>query len=159
MQSSYIFKPKYGLEITKRVLGCFVRDYLSWEENGYDFNIRKVDSKHEGWLTLEAWPEHPGGEYFSETSFVEDPITNKQLTEDMLVLLTGDGPAYEEDRDEQEPGYSLYEVEISEVLAALSEVGTRVYSPFGAKIWSLRVGDGHSKREPLLDLLLTQEAA
>ena len=160
MQSTYMFKPKYGIEIIKKVLGCFVDDYLNWGHNGYEWSIRKVDSKHEGWLILEAWPEHPGGEYFSETSFVDEPITNKQLTEDMFVLLTEDGPAFKEEYgDDGEEGYSLYEVEIIDVIVALSQVGTRVFSPYGAKVWSIRVGSGKANREPLLDLLLSKKAA
>jgi hypothetical protein len=63
------------------------------------------------------------------------------------------------DEDSPENGYSLYEVDINEVIATLSEIGTRIYSPYGAKVWSKLVGDGHCKRESLLDLLLTQEAA
>ena len=158
MQSTYMFKPKYGMPIVNKVLKCFVEDYLDWYSNGYDWHVRKVDSKHEGWLILEVWPEESSS-YFTETSFVEDPITNKQLTEDMFVLLTeDDGPAHKPDEDDED-GYSLYEVDISEVIATLSQTGTRIYSPHGAKVWSLRVGDGESKREPLLDLLLTQEAA
>ena len=137
MQSSYMFKPKYGIEIIRKVLGCFVNEYLDWHHNGYDWSLRKVDSKHEGWLILEAWPEQPGGEYFSESSFVEEPITNRQLTEDMLVLLTEDGPAFLIDEATPEYGYSLYEVDISDILIALAQTGTRVFSPYGAKVWSL----------------------
>ena len=163
MQSTYMFKPKYGIEIIKKVLKRFVEDYLDWYSNGYDWTLKRVESKHEGWLILEVWPEHPGGEYFSESSFIEEPITNKQLTEDMLVLLTEDGgPAFMIDEDTPEDGYSLYEVEISDVIATLSEIGTRVFSPYGDKVWSRLVGakgNKACKREPLLDLLLTQEAA
>ena len=158
MQSTYMFKPKYGAPIVNKVLKCFVEDYLDWYSNGYDWNLRKVDSKHEGWWILEAWPEESSS-YFTETSFIEDPITNKQLTEDMFVLLTeADGPAHKLDEDDED-GYSLYEVDISEVIATLSQAGTRIYSPHGAKVWSIRVGDGESKRESLLELLLPQEAA
>tara|TARA_B100000287_G_C20519460_1_gene736318 strand:+ start:544 stop:1002 length:459 start_codon:yes stop_codon:yes gene_type:complete len=152
-----MFKPKYGIEIVNKVLKCFVEDYLDWYSNGYDWSLRKVESKHEGWLILEVWPEEASS-YFTETSFIEDPITNEQLTKDMFVLLTENGPAFK-DGDDSEEIYSLYEVDLSEVIVALSQTGTRVYSPYGAKVWSIRVGDGESKREPLLDLFLTQEAA
>ena len=157
MQSSFMFKPKYGIEIVNKVLKCFVEDYLDWYSNGYDWSLRKVESKHEGWLILEVWPEEASS-YFTETSFIEDPITNEQLTKDMFVLLTENGPAFK-DGDDSEEIYSLYEVDLSEVIVALSQTGTRVFSPYGAKVWSIRVGDGESKREPLLDLFLTQEAA
>ena len=163
MQSTYMFKPKYGAPIVNKVLKCFVEDYLDWYSNGYDWHIRKVDSKHEGWWILEVWPEESSS-YFGETSFIEEPITNKQLTEDMFVLLTEeDGPAHKLDEDDVDNGYSLYEVDISEVISTLSETGTRIYSPHGSTVWSLKVGakssDKGCKREPLLDLLLTQEAA
>ena len=163
MQSTYMFKPKYGAPIVNKVLKCFVEDYLDWYSNGYDWHIRKVDSKHEGWWILEVWPEESSS-YFTETSFIEDPITNEQLTADMFVLLTeDDGPAFMMDENSPEDGYSLYEVDINEVIATLSEVGTRIYSPYGAKVWSLKVGaksgEKACKRESLLDLLLTQEAA
>ena len=160
MQTSFMFKPKYGIEIIRKVLGCFIDDYLRWPENGYDWNLRKVDSEHEGWLTLEAYPEEHS-EYYTELSFEEDPITPEQLTENMMVLLTEKGgPAYMQEFEDGSNGYSLYEVEIHEVIAALSEVGTRVYSPYGGeKIFSIRVGDGDVKREPLLDMLLSRQAA
>ena len=164
MQSSFMFKPKYGIEIIKKVLKRFVEDYLDWYSNGWDWTLRRVESKHEGWLILEVWPEGDTTGYYNETSYIEDPITNRQLTEDMFVLLTEDaGPAFMVDEDSPEDGYSLYEVEINEVIATLSEVGTRIYSPYGAKVWSLKVGaksgEKACKRESLLDLLLTQEAA
>ena len=158
MQSSFMFKPKYGIEIIRKVLKCFVEDYLDWYSNGYDWTLRKVESKHEGWLILEVWPEGDTTGYYNEMSHIEDPITNEQLTADMLVLLTENGPAFK-DGDEDGESYSLYEVDLSEVLISLAQTGTRVFSPYGAKVWSIRVGDGESKREPLLDLLLTQEAA
>ena len=75
-----MFKPKYGAPIVNKVLKCFVEDYLDWYSNGYDWHIRKVDSKHEGWWILEVWPEESSS-YFGETSFIEEPITNKQLTD------------------------------------------------------------------------------
>jgi hypothetical protein len=160
MQTSFIFKPKYGIEIIRKVLGCFINDYLCWHDNGYSWDIRKVDSEHEGWLTLEAYPEEHS-DYFTETSFEEDPITPERLTEDMMVLLTEkDGPASMQEFSDGKSGYSLYEVEIHEVVAALSEVGTRVYSPYGGeKIFSIRVGDGEVRRESLLDMLLSKETA
>ena len=160
MQTSFIFKPKYGIEIIRKVLACFIDDYLHWRDNGYDWSLRKVDSEHEGWLILEAYPEEHS-DYFTEVSYEEDPITPERLTENMMVLLTEkDGPASMQEFSDGRSGYSLYEVEIHEVIAALSEVGTRVYSPYGGeKIFSIRVGDGEARRESLLDMLLSKEAA
>ena len=78
----------------------------------------------------------------------------------MLVLLTGDnGPAYIDDSEAGEEQWALCDVELSSVICALSEAGTSIYSPYGDKVFCMRVGDGEVKRQPLLDMLLTADAA
>lgn len=160
MQTSYIFYPKYGYEIIMKVLSCFIDEFLRWRDNGYSWHLSKC-ADHEGWMVLEACPdaEHPDG--FTETCFDDESLTASQLTDSMMILLTEDDVAYKSGDDID--GYTLYETEISEVLAVLSKTGTRVYSPYGDKVWSFKVGDTSagkdSKRVSLLDYLLTQETA
>ena len=160
MQTSYIFHPKYGLDIINKVLTCFIDEFLDWRGNGYAWHVTKCPD-HEGWVVLEAYPEDGNTDCFSETCYTEESLTASQLTDSMMVLLVENDVAYESDDDVK--GYALYETEISEVLAALSKTDTRVYSPYGDKVWSFKVGDTSvgkdSKRVSLLDYLLTQEAA
>jgi hypothetical protein len=160
MQTSYIFHPKYGHEIVMKVIACFVDEFLEWRQNGFSWHLNKcVD--HKGWVVLEAYPEDDSSQCFTETCFSEDPLTASQLADSMMVLLTEDEVAYESSNIAE--GHILYEAELSAVLGALSKAGTRVYSPYGDKVWSFKVGDTSvgkdSKRVSILGHLLTQEAA
>ncbi len=166
MQSSWMFYPKYGEDVVKKVLGCFVNEYLNWADNGYDWYLSKCDSKQEGWMKLEVTPEEYTGEYFSETSFNEDPIPASHLVDNMLILLTEGGkesPAYKPDywKDtDNKDDYTLYETELCDVIACLCKEDTRIYSPYADKVWSMKVapyGQRDPKRESILDLLLSQD--
>ena len=160
MQSTWMFKPKYDTPIVMKVLRRICDDYLNWETHGYDWTLKPAKSEQDGWFNLEVWPEGEYTNYFTETIFSEDPIPADQLTNDMLVLLTGDnGPAYIDDSEDGEEQWALCDVELSSVICALSEAGTSIYSPYGDKVFSMRVGDGEVKRQPLLDMLLTADAA
>ena len=160
MQSTWMFKPKYDTPILMKVLGRVCNDYLNWEDHGYDWTLKPAKCEQDGWFNLEVWPEGEYVNYFTETIFSDEPIPTEHLTDDMLVLLTGDnGPAYIDDSEDGEEQWALCDVELSSVICALSEAGTSIYSPYGDKVFSMRVGDGEVKRQPLLDMLLTAEAA
>jgi hypothetical protein len=160
MQTSYIFYPKYGYEIVMKVLTCFINEFLCWHDNGFEWGLSKCQD-HEGWMVLEAYPEDGNTEYFTETCFTEDSLTARQLTDSMMILLTENGTAYKSDDDID--GYALYETEITEVLAALSKTGTRIYSPYSDKVWSFKAGmplaEQDSKRQSILDLVFPKQAA
>jgi len=160
MHSSWMFKPKYDTPIVMKVLRRVCNHYLNWEDHGYDWTIKPAKCEQDGWFNLEVWPEGEYINYFTETIFSDEPIPTDMLTDDMLVLLTGDdGPAYIDDSKDGKEQWALCDVELSSVICALSEVGTSIYSPYGDKVFCMRVGDGEVKRQPLLDMLLTADAA
>ena len=162
MQSTWMFKPKYDTPIIMKVLGRVCNHYLNWEDHGYDWTLKPAKCEQDGWFNLEVWPEAERAEWFTETIHTDEPIPTEHLTDDMLVLLTGDdGPAYIDDRfsEDGEEDWVLHDVELSSVICALSEAGTSIYSPYGDKVFCMRVGDGEVKRQPLLDMLLTADAA
>ena len=160
MHSSWMFKPKYDTPIVMKVLRRVCNHYLNWEDHGYDWTIKPAKCEQDGWFNLEVWPEGEYINYFTETIFSDEPIPTEHLTDDMLVLLTGDdGPAYIDDSKDGKEQWALCDVELSSVICALSEVGTSIYSPYGDKVFCMRVGDGEVKRQPLLDMLLTADAA
>ena len=163
MQSTWMFKPKYSTEVVQKVLKRICDYYLNWEDHGYEWTLRKTNCKAEGWLSLEVWPLE-NTQYFTETVFNEEPLSAQELTEHMLILLT-DGPlaaAYREPTADGETDWLLLDVELSDILVSLSQLGTNIYSPYGDKVFCLPVSADKTKtpeRPALLDLLLTAEAA
>tara|TARA_R100001594_G_C4004035_1_gene255431 strand:- start:302 stop:781 length:480 start_codon:yes stop_codon:yes gene_type:complete len=159
MQASWIFKPKYGIEIVRTVLNCFTDEFLDWRSNGIDFSF--VPATKEGWYTLEAFIDSSSCEYYTETCFVDTPISSEHLANDMFVLLVDAGVAYRHHDKDEDSFYYLEDVDITEVLSALSEDGTSVFSPVGSRCYIYPVGD--TKKTPrhvdMLDALLTLEAA
>lgn len=160
MESYWFFNPKYGHEIVQKVLNCFVSYFLSWEDNGYYWSIDKM-SNHNGWFRLSASPDG-NTEYYTETCFTDDPISGKQLTEDMLILLTGENGCAHENCDPEvsdDTDWTLEEVDISEVLRCLSTKGTHIYAPYGDRLWMRSVDTGRHEMACMLDFILTHKVA
>ena len=159
MQSSWMFKPKYGIDIVSKVVDCFATSYLDWSHNGVDWGFKETNK--EGWHCMDVWIDSGNCEYYTETSFTERPVSNLELTESMFVLLVEAGVAFRDPDEEDDSNYYLHDVDITEVLAALCEDGTSVFAPVGAKCYIYPAGD--SKRPPrhvdMLDALFTLEAA
>lgn len=159
MQSSWMFKPKYGIDIVSKVVDCFATSYLDWNHNGVTWSFKETNK--EGWYCLDVWIDGGHCEYYTETSFIERPVSSLELTESMFVLLVEAGVAFRDPDEEDDSNYYLHDVDITEVLAALCEDGTSVFAPAGSKCYIYPVGD--SKRSPrhvdMLDALFTLEAA
>ena len=158
MQSDWFFYPKYGLDIVQKVVSCFVNEYLSWNHNGYYWNIDKLPNR-DGWFRLSV---HPDGntDYYTETCFTEDAISGKDLTENMLILLTGEnGCAQLYDPDIPGNGWCLEEASVDEVLTCLSAEGTHIYAPCGEKLWMRSVDTGKHEMMDMLDFILTRKVA
>ena len=162
MHSSWIFKPKYGADIYKKVLRQFVNEFLSWFENGIDWHTTVLK---DGWVEMQASCDGGGSlEYYAETCFSDTPLTGTDLTEHMMILLVEAGVVNKYDVESLDDGnpsqeYSLEDVDICQVIAALSEQDTNVYSPWGSKCWVYPVGPGPAKTVDMLDVLLTLQAA
>jgi len=158
MHASWIFKPKHGKEIYCKVIQRFADHYLDWYNNGISCHTAELKN---GWVELQAVADDAGNmEYYSEMCFTDNPLTGEDLTEHMMILLVESGVATNVNEDSKEsPVYSLEERDMCEVVAALSELDTNVYSPYGAKCWVYPVGSGMPKTVDMLDALLTLQAA
>jgi hypothetical protein len=160
MQADWFFYPKYGPDIVQKVVGCFLDEYLSWNHNGYDWGIDKLAGR-DGWYRLYA---HPDGntDYYTETCFMDEPISGKQLTEDMLILLTGENGCAQENCDPEvsdKTDWTLEEVCVDEVLSCLSAKGTQIYAPCGDKLWMRSVDADKHEMIDMLDFILTRKVA
>jgi len=158
VQSDWFFYPKYGTDIVDKVVSCFVNEHLSWEHNGYYWRIESV-SNHNGWFHLYV---HPDGnsDYYTETCFTEDAISGKDLTENMLILLTGEnGCAQLYDPDIPGNGWCLEEASVDEVLKCLSAEGTHIYAPCGEKLWMRSVDTNKHEMMDMMDFILTRKVA
>ena len=159
MQSDWFFYPKYGPDIVRKVVSCFVNEYLSWEHNGYYWSMDKMPN-HDGWFRLSASPDGNTDNY-TETCFDDDALTGKQLTDDMLILLTGENGCASEHNSEDPDNndWTLEEVAIDEVLSCLSTKGTHIYAPCGDKLWMRSVDTGKHEMTDMLDFILTRKVA
>tara|TARA_Y100000034_G_scaffold112505_1_gene146558 strand:+ start:448 stop:924 length:477 start_codon:yes stop_codon:yes gene_type:complete len=158
VQSDWFFYPKYGTDIVDKVVSCFVNGHLSWEHNGYYWRIENV-SNHNGWFHLYV---HPDGntDYYTETCFTEDAISGKDLTENMLILLTGEnGCAQLYDPDIPGNGWCLEDVSVDEVLRCLSAEGTHIYAPCGERLWMRSVDTNKPEMMDMMDFILTRKVA
>ena len=159
MQSDWFFYPKYGTDIVEKVVGCFVNDYLSWGHNGYYWSITTIPERP-GWACLSASPDG-NTDYYTETCFIDEAISGKDLTDNMLILLTGQGGCAQEhnpdDPDNNE--WTLEEVCVDEVLMCLSAEGTHIYAPCGEKLWMRSVDTGRHEMMDMMDFILTRKVA
>ena len=159
MHASWIFKPKYGKDIYEKVITCFANEYLDWHNNGVGLNLIEVNH---GYVEMQAMIDDPSThEFFSESCYYDRRISGKELTEDMMVILVDAGVAWDLNKDypEDPAEYTMEDVEMCQVLEALSEAGTNIYSPWGTKCWVYPVGDGVPKTVSILDALLSLQAA
>ena len=160
MQSDWFFYPKYGADIIQKVVSCFVNEYLSWYDNGYYWSMDKMPN-HAGWFRLSASPDG-NTDFYTETCFDDEPISGKQLTEDMLILLTGENGCAHENCDPEvsdKTDWSLEEVAIDEVLSCLSTKGTHIYAPCGDRLWMRSVDTGKHEMTDMMDFILTRKVA
>ena len=160
--SHFMFKPKYGIEIVDKVLSCFCNDHLRWYDYGVDWSITPMKDR-EGWYELCASPNYEGAslEGFTETCFSDEPLTGRELTENMMILLVEDGIAWNINMDHPEnaPEYSLEDVELTNVIAALSDEDSHVFSPWDNRCFVYNVKTGEAKHHDMTDLIFSLAAA
>ena len=142
--TNFVFKPK-NLEIAKMVIEGFVNDWLHWHDHDIYIGWTDRDLPH-GYIKFYAESENPS-EYFSECCFSDDPVTSRHLTDYMMIALEQDGffdaPWLNDDgqrnieiedarasgADTDDPKwFSFEDVELSEIVAALSANDSRVMS-------------------------------
>lgn len=158
MHASWIFKPKYGKDIYEKVITCFANEYLDWHNNGVGLNLIEVKN---GYVEMQAMLDDPTcHEFFAEGCYKGRAISGEEMTEDMMILLVEAGVAYDVNEDgDGVSEYVLEDMEVCQVLEALCEPGTSIYSPWGTKCWVYPVGDGLPKTVSILDALLSLQAA
>ena len=160
MHSSWMFKPRFGEAIIKKVLTRICNDYLHWWEHGYEWSLGScASSGHPDWLKLEVFPSGDTNQYFTETVYSEEPLSASELTEDMLILLTSGKQACAHEHDPGDGQWYLEDVELCSILCSLAAEDSNVYSPYADKVFCMRAGTGETSRPSLLNLLLTAEAA
>ena len=160
MHASWIFKPKHGPDIYEKVIRRFANVYLDWHNNGIYCHMASLK---DGWVEMQATCDGGGSlEYYGEMCFTDHALTGEDLTEHMMILLVEAGIANEcRDDVDDSPSqqYTLEDVDICDVLAALSQKDTNIYSPYGSKCWVSPVPAGPGKTVDILDALLTLQAA
>jgi len=169
MLSHIIFKPTHHIDIAKRVLSSFCQNFLQWGSS-IGWSLSEVSDKP-GWYEFIAeiqLDEGSDSEELSETVWHLEPITSRQMTDDMFVLLVEYGVAkkyeslahYKDGRSQDRPEeYNLEDVELTAVIAALSEVGSHVFQPYGLTLHMFKVGTsapscGAPKRVSMSDWII-----
>ena len=142
--TSYIFKPS-SLEITKRVLSCFIDNYLFWDHCGGWWDMRAVEGRP-GWYNLRA-DYDDAREGWSETCYVAEPSEGEHLTEGMLIALIENNVAQQDDDGD----WYLTDVELAEVIIGLAEGDSSIFSPYDEKLWIHDKKTNESKTVSMID--------
>jgi hypothetical protein len=123
---SYCFKPKYGSEISKKIIEHFCNKFLSYDHEGFYLHWREHDPKTaykpvpKGWLEFYIDTDNGNMEAFTETCFWEDEanVDGRDLTEYFFAMLGEDFWGADVDGNLH---YSMYERELFEVVQAISD--------------------------------------
>ncbi len=151
----YMFKPKYGPEIINKVLECFCDHWLNWWDCGAEWSIAKLKGK-EGWYELYANPDYESSiSGFSETVFTDAEIPTEQLTDSMMVLLVEAGVAFKYEDADPDAGYVLEDVELTNVIAALADEDSHVFSAWDNRCYTMNVKTGECKHHDMTDLIFS----
>tara|TARA_R110000824_G_scaffold305010_2_gene492778 strand:- start:2 stop:568 length:567 start_codon:yes stop_codon:yes gene_type:complete len=148
--ATFVFKPRYPVEMTGLILESFTQHWLGWCDSGVHIYWRK--DAPDGYVKFDVETEG-GTEYYSETCFREDLVESCDLTDSMFVLLDQAGffdaewlnenwDTEEMQEDERVSGlgtetpkfYSFFERELDEVVRHLCEDGSRMMSFWSDKV-------------------------
>tara|TARA_R110000824_G_scaffold27426_19_gene93308 strand:- start:1223 stop:1777 length:555 start_codon:yes stop_codon:yes gene_type:complete len=149
---NFVFKPN-NIEIAKKVLGAFGNNWLNWDQAGChaewsDYGIP------DGYIKLSIESESPIMDEYSEICYYDNPVTSRDLTEHMMIVLDQAGAfdapwindAFEEHEakdDERIVGwgtktpkyYCFEEVELSEIIGYLQANNSRSISFWSDRVW------------------------
>ena len=160
--TSYIFKPKHGKELAKKVIEAFCNDFLNYEDCGnYLWWRDPVPASPvplpEGYVEFHIENDYNSDpDSFSESCPFDTEITAQQMADDMYVLLNKD--FWYPDHENGGLLFSFEDRELCEVIVALADPSSRVVS-FGSdrRAFVSEVnseGVGHHKSVDLLDYAL-----
>ena len=172
--TNFVFKPK-NLEIAKMVIEAFANEFLGWADNGVYIAWCDRDMP-QGYIKLCAESEGTATDYFSECCFSDEPVTSRHLTEHMMIALDDEGffdapwltdgsQRDLESTDERAFGletenpkwFSFEDVELSEVVAALSQNDSRIMSFYSDRVFithKKKDGTWNSEGRPLVNHVL-----
>ena len=159
--TTFLFKPKYPIEVVNKVLGVVVEEFLHWSASGIDWGVLPLEA-HDGWYKLTAWANETY-EGFSEQCYSDEEITGEQLTKEMMIILVESGVAkkgkeYDKAYKLEPEAHYLIDVELSEVFRAISSEDSCVYSPYEDRLWMQNVETGYCKQISMADAILSQLA-
>ena len=166
--ASYVFKPKFGVDISRKAISRFCDDFLEYKHNGFylDWNIRKgytyngalASDIPEGYIQCTILTDGACDmDSWNEICWDERDLSAEDLTEGFFALLGDD--FWHVDEDSGAPVYNFYERELTEVVSALSAENSRLAS-FGGdtRVWIADIdSNGKSKYSTvsLLDYAMT----
>ena len=126
--ASYCFKPKHGPDIAKKIIQHFCNKFLSYDHEGFYLYWREYQSEMkfrkipQGWVEFYVDTDNGNMEAWSETCFYEEELDGQDMTEHFFAML-GDDFWYED--DDGNTVYTMYERELFEIVAALSQKDSR----------------------------------
>ena len=161
--TSYIFKPKHGKELAKKVIEAFCNDFLNYEDCGnYLWWRDPVPASPvplpEGYVEFHIENDYNSDpDSFSESCHFDTEITAQQMADDMYVLLNKD--FWYPDHENGGLLFNFEDRELCEVIVALADPSSRVVS-FGSdrRVFVSEVnseGVGYHKHVDLLDYALS----
>tara|TARA_R110000824_G_scaffold100088_2_gene237887 strand:- start:2370 stop:2915 length:546 start_codon:yes stop_codon:yes gene_type:complete len=155
--ASYVFKPKHGVEVAKKVLERFCDDFLHYENEGFYFHWRTPDTRTHGrpvpeeHVELIIETENGNLEVWSEVCYEDRELEAKDLTDSFFAVLPSD---FWHTGEDGKPDYHFYERELAEVVAALSAENSRVVSfGDGRQAWIMNIDSRGKCRSHTIDLL------
>lgn len=154
---TFVFKPKYDLHITKKILETFTQEWLQWTDAGAYIYWHEAktgaDALPQGYVKFDIDMDCGNLEEYSETCWHEDPVSAEHLTNDLFVLLIEAGFF--------DPGeYHFHERELTEVVTALSDRDSRLLTFWTDRCLAIDIGkDGKQATEVknLSNLLLSDK--
>jgi hypothetical protein len=155
---TYVFKPKYDIHITQRIIDTFTQEWLGWNHSGahiywHDRVLHGHRELPEGYIKFDIEMECGSMEDFSETCWHEDPVSAEHLTNDLFVLLIESG--FFDDGE-----YHFLDRELTEVISALSANESRLLAFWADRCLVMDIdkrGVTNTKQQDMSSLMLTVE--
>jgi hypothetical protein len=127
---TFIFKPE-NPQIAAKIIQNFTTKWLSWDECNAWSEMTSRDCP-DGYYRVDIDIEGPAEE-FTELCWSQAPVTAKDLTDDMFIVLHEQGFFYND--YDGEINFSFEDRELCEVIVALAANNSRIISPWMDNVW------------------------